>query len=58
MREAGQNLAKLQLYEKKVITHQLLKYRLIMERLDKILTLISQIQAPINSSISPHKGKN
>ena len=35
-----------------------LKFRLIMERLDKVLTLISEIQAPINSSIAPHKGKN
>ena len=35
-----------------------LKFRLIMERLDKVLTLISEIQAPINSSISPNKGKN
>ena len=34
-----------------------LKFRLIMERLDKVLTLISEIQAPINSSISPNKGK-
>ena len=35
-----------------------MKYRFIMERLDKILKLISEIQAPINSSIAPHKGKN
>ena len=35
-----------------------MKYRFIMERLDKILKSISEIQAPINSSIAPHKGKN